>query len=310
MNCKDCRELINAYFDNGIDPANDRLLQEHLAGCEKCRAELEFLQDYKTRLAGIKPVKAPAGFMHELRRRIESERNRPLLRYYSIVSDYMRSIHFPVEAAALVVLVSIVFTLYRPDKLYMNRPAVTVTEYSGSESKTVPGMPGKGEGTVADGVKKQVYDDNSIPVREAETSDKAYPAEKEKEESGGIADDVKDESAVAGEIAASTENEKDLGMFESNAADKKDTYRSERRVMGKQRLDAAAEITPGDVCRRYNAEIVKAKKLDSGAYEYTIEIRENNAEALIAGLRRHFTVTYRSKEIINNRTYLILEITE
>ena len=308
MKCRDAHELIHAYIDNGIDPANDKLLLEHLAGCEKCRAELEFLTDYKKKLAEIRPVRASAGFMQELRRRIEAENARPYLRYVSIVSDYIRSIHFPVEAAALVVLVSIVFTLYRPDKLFMGRPPVTVNEYSETVGK---GRSGKAvdEGvTVCRSADREAYDDRKKLSPQVVTADKPYPGEKEND--GGIADAVKEKSAETEELALSEERLSDRNIVESSAADKKDAVKTESRVMEKQRLDAAAGLTPGDICRRYNAVIVKSRKLGSGAVEYTIELKENNADDLLAGLQRHFSTAYISKEVIENRTYIIIEIME
>lgn len=308
MKCSDAHELINAYIDNGIDPSNDKLLQEHLEGCKKCRAELEFLTDYKKKLAEIRPVRAPAGFMEELKRRIEAENARPYLRYFSIASEYIRSIHFPVEAAALVVLVSIVFTLYRPDKLFMNRPAVTVTEYSETGGNGKTATTGKDEGFVPRSASREAYDDRRKFSPQVVTADKSYPGEKEN--AGGIDDVVKEKSSETEELALSEERVSDRNIVESSAADKKDTARSESRVMGKQRLDAATEITPGDVCRRYNAEVVGTKKLASGPVEYTIKMNDENSDELLSGLRRYFTVKFKSKEKRNGHTYLIIEIME
>ncbi|HPS59154.1 MAG TPA: zf-HC2 domain-containing protein [Spirochaetota bacterium] len=319
MKCRDAHELINAYIDNGIDPANDKLLQEHLAQCEKCRAELKFLMNYKKTLAEIKSVKAPAGFMYELRRRIESERSRPYRKYFDAAVEYIRSIHFPAEAAALVILVSIIFTLYRPDKLFIRRVTTPVTEYSENAGTREADTVSKGSGPAADQPAAKIYGDNVISRKQPFADDKVYPVEKEKSKGADItersntletADSVKRESSGAEELAASSENESDFYMMEKSADEKKDSNRSESRVMGKQRLDAAPDITPKEVCRGYNAEIVKTKKLSNSVVEYTIEVRDNNAEAVMTGLRRHFTVKYKSKEIYNGHIYIVLEIKE
>ena len=319
MKCRDAHELINAYIDNGIDPANDKLLQEHLARCAKCRAELEFLINYKKNLAELKPVKAPEGFMYELRRRIEAERARPYRKYINAAADYIHSISFPVESMALLVTVSIIFTLYRPDKLIMNRITVPVNEYSETGNNREGGTIGKDTVHETDSVKTKIYDENNVSRKQVVTTARAYPDEKKKAKASDITErsgtrdgsnSIINESSASEEIAASAERESDTYMMQKSAVDKNDTSRSENRVMGKQRLDAAPDITPEKVCRSYNAEIVKTKILSTGAVEYTIEVKENNADALMSGLRRHFTVKYRSKEIYNGHTYIVLEISE
>lgn len=319
MKCKDAHELLNAYIDNGFDPSKDKLLREHLAQCEKCSAELEFLVGYKKNLAEIKPVKAPPEFMHELRRRIEAEKTRPYLKYFDAAADYLRSMHFPVEAAALVILVSIVFTLYRPDKLIMNRVTVPVTEYSETVGTRDSDTVSKGTGPAADQPASKLDEDNKISRKQAVTDDKIYPGEKEKAKAEDNAerfntsettDGVKSESPATEELSRDAEMESGLYMSDKSAEEKKDSDRSGSRVMGKQRLDAAPDITPKEVCSGYNAEIVKTKKLSNGVVEYTIDVGDNNADALMAGLRRHFTVTYKSKEIYNGHTRIVLEISE
>lgn len=319
MKCRDALELIHAYIDNGIDPANDKLLQEHLDSCEKCRNELRFLQNYKSKLAAIKPVKAPAGFMYELRRRIEAEQTRPYMKYFDAAADYIRSIHFPAEAAALVVLVSIVFTLYRPDKLFMHRVTAPVTEYSETSGIDRAEKIGRDPVTPVDQPSLKSYEETLSSRKTHDADDMLYPGEKEKVktaettekfDTGETDGSVKRESAGAEELAASSDSEVDFNITEKSSDDKKDAYRSESRVMGKTGLDAATVITPKDVCRRYNAEVVSTKKLAGGPVEYTIEIKDNNTDELLSGLRRYFTVKFKSKETRNGHTYLVIEIIE
>lgn len=319
MKCRDALELIHAYIDNGIDPANDKLLQEHLDSCEKCRAELRFLVNYKSKLASIKPVKAPAGFMHELRRRIEAEQARPWMKYFEAASNLLRSIHIPVEAAALVVLVSIVFTLYRPDKLFMHRVSAPVTEYSETSGMDQAEKVSRDPVTPVDQPSLKSYDDTLSSRKQVDADDMLYPGEKEKVktaetserfDTSETAGSVKRESAGAEELAASSDSESDFNITEKSSDDKKDAYRTESRVMGKTGLDAATVITPKDVCRRYNAEVVRTKKMANGSVEYTIRIKDNKADELMTDMRRYFTVVYRSKEMYNGYTDLVIEINE
>ncbi len=319
MKCRDALELIHAYIDNGIDPANDKLLQEHLESCEKCSAELRFLVTYKSKLADIKPVKAPAGFMHELRRRIEAEQARPYIKYFDAAADFIRSIHFPAEAAALVVLVSIIFTLYRPDKLFMQKISVPVTEYTEINGMHDTETSRKDSAPATDQPAAKIYDDTLRSRRQAETVDSTFPGDEDKSNvmdftespgTGGVTGIDERQPAEKEELPESAEHESDRNSFEKSADDSADAYRSESRVMGKTGLDAATVITPKDVCRRYNAEVVSTKKLSSGPVEYTVEIKDNNTDELLSGLRRYFTVKFKSKETRNGHTYIVIEIIE
>ncbi|HQO40582.1 MAG TPA: zf-HC2 domain-containing protein, partial [Spirochaetota bacterium] len=155
MKCKDALELLHAYFENGMDPANDKLLQKHLSSCTRCRAELEFLQKYRKNLSAIKPVKAPAGFMHRLKLKIQAENRGIFSKYYDAAMDFIRSIHVPAEAVALVLLVSIVFTLYRPDKLLTRWIDTPVTEYS--ENTGIHTEKIKNKSSVTDGPSSETY---------------------------------------------------------------------------------------------------------------------------------------------------------
>ncbi len=85
--CPD-REILSAYFDGEIDPPWDRAIAEHLAGCERCQALIEGLEETRRRLradpvlnvrepmervrrgilAGVRPLSPPAPTW---RRRVE-----------------------------------------------------------------------------------------------------------------------------------------------------------------------------------------------------------------------------------------------
>jgi predicted anti-sigma-YlaC factor YlaD len=41
MNCEECHDFIDAYFDNELDVATAILVQQHLRDCIECRELLE-----------------------------------------------------------------------------------------------------------------------------------------------------------------------------------------------------------------------------------------------------------------------------
>jgi len=54
MNCEEFRALITARVDGELPPDRQRLLDEHLAGCESCRRELADMAKLKEELNMIR----------------------------------------------------------------------------------------------------------------------------------------------------------------------------------------------------------------------------------------------------------------
>ena len=113
MKCKDAREMIEAYIDNGIDPLSDKMLAQHINACSDCRKEFELFLKYSDSIKAIKPVKAPDDFIINLNRRIESETGG-----LSIVKqglDFVMMIprmRFSIEAAGMAALIIIMLIVY------------------------------------------------------------------------------------------------------------------------------------------------------------------------------------------------------
>ncbi|HPF04967.1 MAG TPA: zf-HC2 domain-containing protein, partial [Spirochaetota bacterium] len=114
MKCRDARELINSYIDNGLDPEKDKFLMEHVKKCSRCSEELRFLIVYRKTVKKIKPVKAPAGFMSELNKRIELEQNSLFRNYFNKTLDAWHHFTFPVEAVGVIAVALLIFFLYTP----------------------------------------------------------------------------------------------------------------------------------------------------------------------------------------------------
>ncbi len=297
MKCRDARELVNAYIDNGIDPAVDTQLQEHLAQCDKCRAELQFLISWNSTVKGVKPVKAPAGFMAELRRRLEVERRHPLKRYIDKLNEFRNSIRFPVEAAALLVIGSILFTLYRPDRFILYRvtvPAAGTVEsvpYNSRSEDTAREKPGR------------IY----LEKGKHETGDAELERDAGDSADTGKTDDVADMIKQSDETEAENDFQSTKDVAEEKSvsdADKKELQSESRKEKSKD----TAEKSPGAIFRKYNAIIVAHEKRNNGYDLYTVEAGNSNVEALLAELRRNYQVTEKSRAISGERTKLVLEI--
>jgi hypothetical protein len=76
MNCRQAKDRIRQKLDGTLDPEEQTLLEEHLAGCPKCRRELASLALAVQWLEDLGPVQAPARFDEEVLRRVREARRR------------------------------------------------------------------------------------------------------------------------------------------------------------------------------------------------------------------------------------------
>lgn len=57
--CNDCNQLISAYLDGEVNPAERSELLQHLATCPACRTSMEQYRSIGTQLRGLAPVLTP-----------------------------------------------------------------------------------------------------------------------------------------------------------------------------------------------------------------------------------------------------------
>ena len=71
MDCSKVSYFLSEYVDDQLDPASKALVEEHMASCESCAAELASLQAYLRAMATVEKVRAPQGFLAALHERLE-----------------------------------------------------------------------------------------------------------------------------------------------------------------------------------------------------------------------------------------------
>jgi len=298
MKCRDARELLNSYLDNGLDPHNDKLLMDHFEKCSSCREELEFLLEYRKTVKEIKPVKAPAGFMEELRIRLEKEKKSPIRTLFHKTADIWHNFTFPIEAIGVAAVALLIFFLYTPlfhgtkkistfneeqvatdirpksineqinEKRKLLPPAADKKDQrerlSFSSDKDVPGMDKTAEGTTVAEEKNPAVLMDSETVPEKESSD----------------DSIFDN--IAGNKGAE-------GVNRSESARKDEAPRefNKKSVTGNEVRRHSAE-TPEIIIAEYNGVIINK---DAG--KYTVRIEESRLKGLAEKLRRNYSATYR-----------------
>jgi len=61
MDCSECGPLLHALIDNELDAGHAVAVEQHVAGCANCAAELQSLQDLRRSIAAARPgYRAPA----------------------------------------------------------------------------------------------------------------------------------------------------------------------------------------------------------------------------------------------------------
>jgi len=100
-------ELVAAYALDALDDSEQREFEEHLAGCEQCRAEIEGLRDAAAALAYVPEGPAPPPALRErvLERVHEDQRSNvvPLRRRYTLPAVAT----FAVAAAAAAIVLAV-----------------------------------------------------------------------------------------------------------------------------------------------------------------------------------------------------------
>ena len=73
MNCRDVKELVNAYADDELDLVSVRQVDEHLTACATCRGKLGAVRAVKESVSAIGYYKAPAELRTSILGAIEAD---------------------------------------------------------------------------------------------------------------------------------------------------------------------------------------------------------------------------------------------
>jgi hypothetical protein len=110
MTCQDARPLLSALIDEALPERDRAACEEHVAECADCARELSRLRITVDLVRGIRPVRAPAGFVDRVVAAARAETRRSRASH-----DVGRGWRFnvPLSAAAAVLVAVIGVSLYR-----------------------------------------------------------------------------------------------------------------------------------------------------------------------------------------------------
>lgn len=74
MRCEQIRELLSPYIDEMTDEKENKIINAHLAECEECRHELDYLKFMCGALGSLEQPQVPARFSDDLHKRLLEEK--------------------------------------------------------------------------------------------------------------------------------------------------------------------------------------------------------------------------------------------
>jgi len=280
MKCKDAREIIEAYIDNGIDPLEDKVLAEHIRSCDECRREFEAYLFYSDALKSVKPVKAPENFAADLNRRIESEiEGSSIFKRWRDFFLAIPEMRFSMEAAGVAALVIIMLIVYKPFH-------VADKTYSELEIPVIP---------------SEVQMEDAIPVKpdQNKSDEKPISAEKRKKQISSSADSEKKSAEAAGAVkieeqrgdadALSRKDEESLNI--TGSSDTAEIKRSESAVSRSKSVYAdISRDSPEDIFARHRAVIYEKETMEAGKVMYNFRIASDRYSFLLIELKVNYDV--------------------
>ena len=295
MKCKDAREMIEAYIDNGIDPLEDKILAEHIKSCEECRSELEFFLKYNDSLKSLKPVKAPDDFIHHLNRRIESETGG-----LSIVKrgvDFILMIprmRFSMEAAGMAALVVIMLIVYRP---------FTVVEKKYSELEVSVPTSEVQKDVINQDQQALFKPDERGEAVSAKKSEQYFSAASEQEKETGAAK-VEEQRSEADNLQKRAEERLSI----SGVSDQAKMERSESAVNRSKSVYAdMKQDSPDEIFVLHKAVVIK-KEAEDNKTRYILRISSDSYPRLLKALKADYDVEEKSISSENGVTTVELLI--
>ncbi len=318
MKCRDARELINSYIDNGLDPKKDKFLMEHVEKCHRCSEELRFLIEYRKTVEKIRPVKAPDYFMTEMHKRLAFEERGTIRRIFHEAADAWRRFTFPLEAAGVIAVALLIFFLYTPlfhglKKMttYKEEQLVTGsrTEQAAEKRKLLPHVKTRSEQNHTASMKQEnITADRDKAFIESETK-------REEGRSGAASDD-----SISGYTKNSAEKSLSDNEYKSSGS-KELNYESAKKDLpagGLKRKSAASEtkaglvsdISPEKIISGYGGTILSRKKLTDNTSLYTVKIPAERVDALIEKMKSRYSASPGIKEKTGDTVTVEFTITE
>jgi hypothetical protein len=309
--------MLNSYFDNKIDPMNDRLLADHIKSCPECTTQLNFLIEYRDNLKTVKPLPAPDNFLSELHKRIDSEtKSGGFTKVFDTVKYIIGNFNFPLEAAGVLTIAMIVFFLYRPffnETLHKKNSEFTIespVEESPAKINT------RKTGSTKDNVNQDKFESDYNNTKEKMNHPWGEVTQRDEAPLYNTADDKisskteipVSESVIEMKKSRSVKNEKTPAMDEEKSLSNESYYGGidAEDAADIQKNSAAAALSyPVNLFKKYNVSVVKKDLSRSNKAYYRIKIDLNRYSSFISDLKENSSIDV--KVITKTETFYEIE---
>ena len=310
MKCRDAHEMMHSYFDNKIDPMNDKNLAEHINSCPKCRAELDFLISYRNILKKVKPVPPPDNFIAELHRRIESEKSEnPVKKIIDTLKVFLSNYNFHIEAAGVLAVAALVFFLYRP--FFNEQIPEKTSEYAIEAPQT-------GTSVQKETLKKSVEHDGPAVLKDMPSAGKEISPGAE-----SIKDRPAEFESAEDNISAEKKSDEDssgIGMMKKSrsAESEKSIIKNEEKAYVAEsintktdagRLESAGQVPDSEIEKifmKFNVSILSSDLSRKDGLYYKVRVNSEKHTSLAKAIKEKYIM---EEKIINKKkTYLEIEL--
>lgn len=131
MRCEQIQERLSEYIEGLLDHENHTAMQNHLAFCPRCQAEVQTLTRGIRAVADLPSIEPPPGFSQKVMARIRQEAEKPRLWQHLFLPIRVK---IPIHAMALLLIAGLAVYLYQADR----------SSISKDQSFKTPGVPPMG----------------------------------------------------------------------------------------------------------------------------------------------------------------------
>jgi len=113
VKCSEVSLLLSEYVDDVLAPTTRKLVDEHMASCESCAAELRSLRVCLRAMAGMEKIGAPSDFLAAVHERLEQA---SVFKRFTRWLFYPLRIKLPMELAGIALATLLVIFAYQAPK--------------------------------------------------------------------------------------------------------------------------------------------------------------------------------------------------
>lgn len=139
--CRNVQEIMSAYLDGEVSPDEERMVREHVASCSECKVVLQDLQKTAQLVKGLDEVEPPPWLTQKIMAHVRDEAEKA--GFFKRIF-YPFRIKVPIQAFATLLIVVVVFYVYKSNEPQYERVRMPVKTEQGVSQEAPPPPPPAG----------------------------------------------------------------------------------------------------------------------------------------------------------------------